>query len=235
MNTILNTAQLTCHPYCLAIPEMTEAEYQDLKGDIAGSGQLEPIVMFAGQILDGRHRYRACIELGIEPWLKDYDGPDSVMDYVISANLRRRHLSDGQKGMAMTNLCNLARGSNQHKPVVVEDVAVTVPDADDFALEAPKKEVRSIEQSSLTVEQAAEKIGIPVATMRRSIEVDRKGSPELMSDSHRHQVAPSAERGYDNCRIHHQSDSHRHQVAPSARTSPICLCWQVALFCWFVR
>ena len=28
---------------------------------------------------------------------------------------------------------------------------------------------------------------------------------------------------------------HRHQAHPSARTSPICLCWQVALFCWFVR
>jgi hypothetical protein len=98
------------HPYCLAMPDMSAEDFSDLKGDIAGSGQLEPIVLFGGKILDGRHRYLACLELDIEPWFKDFDGPDSGLDYVISLNLRRRHLTAEQAALAMTDLCKVLRG-----------------------------------------------------------------------------------------------------------------------------
>ena len=102
---------LECHPYCLAIPEMTDQEFADLKEDISGSGLLEPIVLFEGMILDGRHRFRACMELEIEPWFKPFDGPDSACDYVISKNLRRRNLNEGQRAAAMTTLARLERGN----------------------------------------------------------------------------------------------------------------------------
>ena len=125
---------IALHPYCSAIPEMAQEDYKSLKSDISGSGLLEPIVLFQGMILDGRHRYRACLELDIEPWFKDYDGPDSPMDYVISMNLRRRHLSESQRAQAMANLCGLARGgngSNQHQLVKgsIEPFALTIDSA----------------------------------------------------------------------------------------------------------
>ena len=105
-------SEMVLHPFCLAIPEMTESEYQELKEDISGSGLLEPIVVFEGMILDGRHRYKACTELGIEPWFKQFEGPDSAMDYVVSKNLRRRNLTDSQKAMVWQKLCGLQRGGN---------------------------------------------------------------------------------------------------------------------------
>lgn len=167
MNAILeiNKMQLECHPYCLAIPEMTEQEYQDLKGDISGSGLLEPIVLFDGMILDGRHRYRACLELEIEPWFKEFDGPDSLLDYVVSINLRRRHLDDSQRAMAMANLSKLERGSNQHGSVLEGEF---------------KKEDIQICTSSLTGKEAADKAGVGIVTMSHAMKVDRKGAPELI-------------------------------------------------------
>jgi len=109
---------LECHPYCLAIPEMTEQEFAELKEDISGSGLLEPIVLFEGMILDGRYRFRACIELEIEPWFKPFNGPDSACDYVISKNLRRRDLSAQQRKETFQRLLTAHRMSVTSRPVI---------------------------------------------------------------------------------------------------------------------
>lgn len=175
MNPIMNVAHMECHPYCLAIPEMSEQEYQELKGDIAGSGQLEPIVLFAGQILDGRHRYRACLELGIEPWFKEFDGPDSLLDYVVSANLRRRHLTESQRAMAMASLCKLERGRPALK-----------------AVEAVEAEAENREISPITKAIAAEKAGVDPKTMHSAMKVDRHGAPELVEAVKQGRVSVSA-------------------------------------------
>ncbi len=42
-----------------------DGEYVALKNDITQNGLLHPIVIFEGQVLDGRHRYSACVELGV--------------------------------------------------------------------------------------------------------------------------------------------------------------------------
>lgn len=161
----LTNMSIECHPYCLAIPEMTEQEYQDLKGDISGSGLLEPIVLFDGMILDGRHRYRACVELGIEPWFKEFDGPDSLLDYVVSINLRRRHLTDGQKAMAWDDLCTLERGRPKGKSTV--------------ALGQDKE--NASKEALFSQAGAAEKAGISRSSIQRAAVVNRRGAPELAS------------------------------------------------------
>ncbi len=59
------------HPAADIFPLMGDAEYERLKADIAARGQSTAIDIFEDQILDGRNRYRACMELGIDPaaWL----------------------------------------------------------------------------------------------------------------------------------------------------------------------
>jgi len=85
------------HEAATLFPSMVEEEYRSLVADIAANGQLEPIVLHNGQIIDGRHRYNACCELKIEPKFKPWNGNGSITQYVISQNLRRRHLSASQR------------------------------------------------------------------------------------------------------------------------------------------
>jgi hypothetical protein len=53
---------------------MGEDEFQALVADIGKNGQREPIVVHEGEVLDGRHRLKACQELGIEPIVKGWAG-----------------------------------------------------------------------------------------------------------------------------------------------------------------
>lgn len=58
---------LTEHPIAALLPDMSGEEYGALRDDIRANGLLVPITTHDGQVLDGRHRLRACRELGIEP------------------------------------------------------------------------------------------------------------------------------------------------------------------------
>jgi hypothetical protein len=49
------------HPAADLFPMMTDAEPDALGEDMLQHGQREPIILYHGQILDGRNRYRACI------------------------------------------------------------------------------------------------------------------------------------------------------------------------------
>jgi hypothetical protein len=86
------------HPAALIFPEMENAEYLALRDDIEINGQHEEIVLCAGKILDGRHRFRACEELGRTPRTRTHETDDPI-GYVLSANLHRRHLTPSQRSM----------------------------------------------------------------------------------------------------------------------------------------
>lgn len=84
------------HPLAELVPSMSAAEYADLKADIKANGQCEPITLYEGKILDGRHRARALDELNIEPDTRAYDG-DEPAGFVLSLNLKRRSLTTSQR------------------------------------------------------------------------------------------------------------------------------------------
>jgi site-specific DNA-methyltransferase (adenine-specific) len=67
-------AELKNHPAADAFPMMDATRLDELKADIAANGQREPITLCDGMILDGRNRYRACIDLGLEPHIREYSG-----------------------------------------------------------------------------------------------------------------------------------------------------------------
>lgn len=86
------------HALAELIPEMAEDEYIKLKDDIAERGLMEPVVLYEGQILDGRHRYRACREVGRGVDFTEYTGDDAA-GYVVALNVHRRHLTASQKAV----------------------------------------------------------------------------------------------------------------------------------------
>ncbi|CAB3719972.1 hypothetical protein LMG22037_04678 [Paraburkholderia phenoliruptrix] len=88
---------LELHPLCTLFPRLEGVEFESLKADIQANGQMQPIVLHDGMILDGGNRYRACVELGIEPLIAEMDlGDYDLLSYVLSVNLHRRHLTPGQ-------------------------------------------------------------------------------------------------------------------------------------------
>lgn len=97
---------LESHRFADIFPMVQETEHEDLKQDIKEHGLLEPIVMFENKILDGRNRYKACYELGIKPDFKEYDG-DKPLEFVISLNLKRRHLTQSQAGVVALDILPL--------------------------------------------------------------------------------------------------------------------------------
>jgi hypothetical protein len=86
------------HTVANIFPPMREDEFDALKADIAANGVREPIWTLGGQIIDGRHRARACDEIPIECPSREYFGADPL-GFVVSLNLKRRHLTAPQLAM----------------------------------------------------------------------------------------------------------------------------------------
>jgi ParB-like chromosome segregation protein Spo0J len=93
--------QLRFHPLADLFPLMEGEEFAALVADIKARGLLYAIEVLDGKILDGRNRYRACLEAGVEPLLREHSSDCSVvrdpLSYIISANVHRRHLTTEQK------------------------------------------------------------------------------------------------------------------------------------------
>jgi len=91
------------HKLSKTFPLMGDSEFSALKRDIEQNGLFESIVLYEGQILDGRNRYLACSELGIEPKYIKFRGEDPLI-YVVSQNLHRRHLNAFQRSVIVLKL-----------------------------------------------------------------------------------------------------------------------------------
>lgn len=112
------------HPLCTLFPRMGGAEFDSLVADIKANGLSQPITLHNGFILDGGNRYRACMEAGIEPRFVEFEGA-SVVSFVLSANLHRRHMTAGQQAAIVASAQDWAKaqthGGNR-KSVTNQDV-----------------------------------------------------------------------------------------------------------------
>lgn len=88
------------HEVANIFPMMAGDEFAALRQDIAENGLREAIWLHPdGRIIDGRNRYLACVELGIAPAYRTWDGRGSLVTFVVSLNLHRRHLTSSQKAV----------------------------------------------------------------------------------------------------------------------------------------
>jgi len=111
------TEQYKEHPIAAIFPMIAGPEFEKLKADIKVHGFKESGLLFEGKILDGRNRYRASCELGIEMnWAEvENSEPEDVaafdpVAYVLSQNLHRRHLKQSQRAMIAAKMATLKRG-----------------------------------------------------------------------------------------------------------------------------
>src|SRR6266852_2888780 len=101
----MSEGRLPFHPYAELFPRMTNAEFEGLCGDIARKGLLEDIIRYEGKILEGRERYVACVRKKVPPRFREYAGEcGSALEFVVSKNLHRRHLTEGQRALVAARL-----------------------------------------------------------------------------------------------------------------------------------
>ena len=99
---------MNVHPVANIFPAMSEGEYAALKADIQANGQREAIWTWRGQIIDGKHRHRACSELGRDVSAREWDGEEvGLVAFVVSLNLHRRHLNESQRAVVAARLATL--------------------------------------------------------------------------------------------------------------------------------
>lgn len=106
----MRIGDLETHPAADAFPLMGGDDYERFRADIKAKGLLDRrLIRYKGKLLDGRHRYRACVELGLEPAFVDYVGDDPI-SFVISANYLRNHWNESQRALIATRLATLKQG-----------------------------------------------------------------------------------------------------------------------------
>ena len=100
LTALRGRAALTFHPASEAFPVLSDGELRELASDIRDHGLHHPVVVHDGLILDGRNRLKACELAGIEPRFEQWDGEGgSALDFIVSENLKRRHLTASQRAM----------------------------------------------------------------------------------------------------------------------------------------
>lgn len=147
-----NWVDMPAHPATAIFPEMSEAEFKEFKADIAQNGLRQPILVYRNQVIDGRQRLRACKELGFAPRYKTVDVTEkTVTTYIVSMNLKRRHLNDSQRAMVANSLAQLGKGK------------------------------RANTAHAVTQAQASDMLNVSVDSIQRARTVQTEGIPELVA------------------------------------------------------
>jgi hypothetical protein len=105
-------SEMEFHPLANLFPMLEAPQAGAFADDIKANGLRQVIVTFGGKILDGRNRYLACREAGVNPRFKEFTG-DDPLSYVISLNLTRRHLTESQRATVAAKIATLPDGQRQ--------------------------------------------------------------------------------------------------------------------------
>ena len=146
------------HEYANIFPLLEGDELEALRADIDENGQINKIILYQGKILDGRNRYTVCEMLGIEPETIEYPG-DDPLGLVLSLNLRRRHLTTGQRADIADELANMPVGNpNFSKNAIAENSVI-----------------------GMTQAEAGKRLNVSVDSIQQMRKVKEFGSPELVN------------------------------------------------------
>ena len=139
------------HETAAIFPMMTGAEFAALVADIKANGLREPIWTWNGQIIDGRNRFNACQEAGIKPSFQEWNGQGSLVAFIVSLNLHRRHLDESQRALVGARIKPMFEAEAKERQGQRTDIRANLPEggrARDDAAAAVNVSSRSVESAS---------------------------------------------------------------------------------------
>ena len=108
---------LAFHKAANMFPLMKGAEFTALVDDIKHHDLQNPITVIRPggsipvdeeTIVDGRNRYRACLQAKVTPRFVAFEGKaEDIIPYVVSANIRRRHLKTAERRKLIAQLIKM--------------------------------------------------------------------------------------------------------------------------------
>lgn len=177
-------AALKFHPLANLFPMLSDKELDELGDDMRQNGQVETVKLHKGMILDGRNRYTACGKKGLGVRTEIFEGSDrEALAWVISKNLKRRHLSEGQRAAVAAAIGRLPIGANQHR----EAAQICAPSFDlgDKPTEAEPAE------PAMTQTERADLLNVSRRSVQDADIVFEKGATELQEAMRDGRVAAS--------------------------------------------
>lgn len=110
---------LESHPFTKAVPQINKVEFEGLKNDVQVNGFIESVIITKDlQIVDGRARVEIARDVENQHilYFEYYQGRDEEMlDYILSKNVFRRHLNQGQKAVGALQLHDILKAENKIK------------------------------------------------------------------------------------------------------------------------
>lgn len=158
------------HPAADLFPMMPGDQFEAFLEDIRKNGFQESITLYKNQILDGRNRYRAAVELNMLDDLPiseiDDDYQFDPFQWVVSRNLHRRHLNESQRAKIAAKLAKLKHGGDRKSDEIKGQICPSI-------------------------KQAAEMLQVSPSSVKNAKVVEEHGSPELNQAVERGEVAVS--------------------------------------------
>lgn len=154
------------HEYAKRYPILPQNELESLAADIEANGLIEPIVLYEDKILDGRNRYAACKMIGLDKikMIKFAGSDEEAINFVISKNYHRRHLTESQRTMEAARILQEQKINPGNTKKTVDEVAkemkvspANVKKATKILKESPEKATQ-VSQGAITVAKAHDEV-----------------------------------------------------------------------------
>lgn len=176
------STEYEAHEAAAIFPLMTDAEFDGLLGDIQKNGQQNPIYLYEGKIIDGRNRYNACKQLGIQPIIKEWTGSGNMLDFIVSLNFHRRNLDESQRSMVGAKIKHIFEEDARKRQIAL---AGTRPSVD---LSTNWDEGKEASKNGRASDKAAKLVNSSSTSIYRAAKVLKDGIPELIQSVEAGQV-----------------------------------------------
>lgn len=201
--------KLEFHPIANIFPLMEGAAYSEFKADAKKHGIRDQVVTLDGMILDGRNRFRAASELKIDCPMRKFDKQIdgySPLEFVLSANLHRRHLDVSQRALVAAGIANLSEGrpelTAQICAVSQEDAAETlnvsrraVQHATKVLECSPPAVVKAVQAGEVAVSDAAAISSLPKSEQKEALKKVESGKADTLRQAAKKELEPKHKSG----------------------------------------